>query len=526
LSGPAIVFAAIGDYGEACDNLGPAHEAAVANLVKGWNPEFIITLGDNNYPSGTAFTIDTNIGQFYSDYIYPYTGSWPSSAIANRFWPTMGNHDWYTYPPAPYYSYFTLPGHERYYEQTDAQNLVHLFALDSDANEPDGNTAASIQAAWLQNALGASTATWDIVFLHHCPYSSSSYAPGITDMRWPFAAWGADAVLAGHAHHYERLSTDGIPYFVNGAGGGDLYDWGTTNPASQFRYNTDWGAQRIEADNTHITFKFLNTSGTEIDSYTLYRPTPTPTPVPVPIDSGDYNGDGTSDIAVFRGSYGFWSVRNLTRVYFGASTDSVVPADYDGDGTTDIAVFRGSYGSWSVRDISRFYWGSSGDLPVPGDYDGDGAADAGIFRESNGQWSIRDVTRIYLGATGDIMVPGDYDADGARDAAIFRPGSGLWSIRNLTRFYFGSVSDTAVPGDYAGAGFWEAGIFRGSYGLWSIRNVTRVYLGSANDRALPADYNGDGRDEAGIFRDSVGLWSVRSLMRVYFGSTNDIPVTR
>ena len=59
-------------------------------------------------------------------------------------------------------------------------------------------------------------------------------------------------------------------------------------------------------------------------------------PAPASWTHDDYNGDGTSDIAIFRGDSGLWSVRGVTRVYFGGSTDETVPGDYDGDGTTDI----------------------------------------------------------------------------------------------------------------------------------------------------------------------------------------------
>ncbi len=240
----------------------------------------------------------------------------------------------------------------------------------------------------------------------------------------------------------------------------------------------------------------------------------------------DYDGNGTSDIAVFRGSAGMWSIRELTRVYLGSADDEVVPDDYDGDGTTDAAVFRGSTGLWSVRDLTRFYLGAAADQPVPGDYDGDGTAEGGIFRPAESLWSIRALTRAYLGAANDLAIPGYYNDDEAMDIAVFRGSSGLWSVRNLTRFYLGSFGDTLVPGDYTGDRQWEGGIFRPTTGLWSIRNVTRIYLGSTGDRALPADYNGDGLDDAGIFRDSANLWSVRSLTRVYFGATGDIPVTR
>src|SRR4028118_1944089 len=60
-------FAVIGDYGQAGQP-----EQDVANRVKSWSPDFIITVGDNNYPYGEASTIDQNIGQYYRQYIYPY----------------------------------------------------------------------------------------------------------------------------------------------------------------------------------------------------------------------------------------------------------------------------------------------------------------------------------------------------------------------------------------------------------------------------------------------------------------------
>src|SRR5262245_59291227 len=88
-SAATIRFAVIGDFG-----LAGQPEADVANLVKNWNPSFILTIGDNNYELGEASTIDANIGQYYHDYISPYTGSYGSgSASGNRFFPTLGNHD-------------------------------------------------------------------------------------------------------------------------------------------------------------------------------------------------------------------------------------------------------------------------------------------------------------------------------------------------------------------------------------------------------------------------------------------------
>src|SRR2546428_4608501 len=196
-AGTTVRFAHIGDYGS-----GSSNENRVANLVKGWNPDFIVTAGDNNYPHGEASTIDANIGQFYQSYIGNYKGSYGPGSATNRFWPSLGNHD-FDVGDQPYLDYFTLPNNERYYDVVFGEGLVHLFVIDSDDNEPDGNTSTSVQASWLKNALAASTACFNLVDFHHPPYTSGSVG-SMAVMQWPFPSWGADMVLAGHAHVYER----------------------------------------------------------------------------------------------------------------------------------------------------------------------------------------------------------------------------------------------------------------------------------------------------------------------------------
>jgi hypothetical protein len=290
----SIRFAVIGDYGH-----NTAAEAQVAALVAGWNPDFVITTGDNNYPDGEAATIDHHIGQYYSQFIGNYQGSYGEGSPVNRFWPSLGNHDWNSIQcnengcHGPYQEYLTLPGNERYYDVD--HGLVHLFAVDSDSREPDGFRPDSIQANWLQGRLAASEACFDVVFFHHPPYSSGHHG-SYEGMRWPFAEWGAEVVMAGHDHTYERLDVGGLPYFVNGAGGQSLYRFSNvgTLPAgvtSIVRYNDSFGAMLVTATESGMTTRFFNAAGVLIDEYTLSKhciveptattvPTPTPTSAP------------------------------------------------------------------------------------------------------------------------------------------------------------------------------------------------------------------------------------------------------
>ena len=112
--------------------------------------------------------------------------------------------------------------------------------------------------------------------------------------------------------------------------------------------------------------------------------------------TADFDGDGRTDISVFRPSDGIWyvlesSTNTFTATQFGTSGDRVVPGDYDGDGQTDIAVFRPTDSNWYIQrssdsGLTIMNWGLSTDRPVPGDYDGDGRTDIAVYR--NGTWYI------------------------------------------------------------------------------------------------------------------------------------------
>lgn len=300
----ATTFAIIGDYG--MDNTAQAN---VATLVKGWSPEFIVTTGDNYYSaagneSGNRYH-EAN-GKYYCEFLRAVAGtgtSCPSGTATptNRFFPVLGNHD-YTDTgnsgklPSVYTSYFALPGsgisvgsvpsgNERYYDFV--WGPVHFFMLNTGSlasstncttgEEPHGCTSSSVQAGWLQSALAASTAPWKMVVLHIVPFSSDSSHGSTSYLQWPYEAWGADLVVGGHSHTYERIirdvNADGtpIPYIVNGLGGASRYNFGTPVAGSEVRYNSNWGAMRVTATDAQMTLEFysIDNGGTLRDTYQL-----------------------------------------------------------------------------------------------------------------------------------------------------------------------------------------------------------------------------------------------------------------
>ena len=254
----------IGDYG-----LSGPEEAKVAELALRLAPDFVITTGDNNYPLGAADTIDENIGRYFHELIAPYRGTFGAGASENRFFPCLGNHDWYTPGAAPYLDYFTLPNNERYYDVI--RGSVQLFALDSDPNEPDGTGADSVQGRWFQQRISSAAAPWRIVYFHHPPYSSGPHGSTLA-MRWPFKEWGASLVFSGHDHTYERLNVNDLPYIVNGVGGNDLYPLGEPLPESVVRQADVHGLVFVTATATELVTRFLDSRGQQLDLLRLVKP--------------------------------------------------------------------------------------------------------------------------------------------------------------------------------------------------------------------------------------------------------------
>jgi hypothetical protein len=255
--------------------------------------------------------------------------------------------------------------------------------------------------------------------------------------------------------------------------------------------------------------------------------------------SGDYTGDGQTDLSVYRPSDStlYWATdQTTTQTSFvgkpwGLASDIPVPGDYDRDGKTDVAIWRPSTGVWYVlrstnNTLLFLPWGQLGDTPVVGDFDGDLANDFGVVRTVGGnlRWFVR-LTNFSMGFNlgcgtttplcnegvpwglpGDKLVPGDYNGDAKADLAVFRPSTGNWHIRSTTggnaaaptnEIKWGILGDIPQPADYDGDKIHDVAVFRQNadplQNFWYIRNsatgtFTHIEWGQQGDQPASSPY--------------------------------------
>ncbi len=272
----------------------------------------------------------------------------------------------------------------------------------------------------------------------------------------------------------------------------------------------------------------------------------------------DFDGDGKTDIAVYKPLIGTWSIKqssnNATRTQqFGLSSDVLTPADFDGDFKTDIAVFRPSNGVWyrlnsANGSFSAAQFGLSGDIPVPNIYSNSSRHNIAVFRQ--GVWYIYDsvfntVSIKQFGIGGDKPVPRDYLGNGIAKVSVYRPATSIWyylidfpPTNPVTIAQFGISNDVPIPADYDGDGQVDYAVFRASdvggvadfYILQSSNNQVRyVEFGSVGDIPQTGDYDGDGKADVAVYRPANNTWyllqSTNGFSSTVFGQSGDKPVS-
>jgi hypothetical protein len=210
-----FTFDVIGDFGTGS----PASLANMSHIENGGS-DFALTLGDNAYPNATA-------SQYVAYVLNPMKGFFAHKP----FWLAAGNHDYMGLNN--YKRFFEFPGERLYYRFRYGDVL--FMALDSEQFGPK-------QKAWAEAALARSKARCKVVYFHHPIWSSGHgyQAPGRHNRQRLFIPMlqrgGADLVLNGHIHNYERSKPlwgkrvshrRGITYVVSGAGGAELGGFGT-----------------------------------------------------------------------------------------------------------------------------------------------------------------------------------------------------------------------------------------------------------------------------------------------------------
>ena len=245
------IFVGAGDIGVCGGSSG-----ATAKLLETIGGQ-VFTLGDNAYYSGTR--------QEFRDCYDPTWGR-----LKSRTRPVPGNHEYESVGAAPYFEYFGAsagPSGLGYYS-FELGDFWHAIALNSNIPVDSG----SAQAQWLLGDLAASRARCTVAYWHHPLFSSGPHGDQVQmrDVWRVLYSFGADIVLAGHEHLYERFAPQdpdgradperGIRQFVAGTGGAPLFQFVRVRSNSEARIST-FGVLKLTLNADAYQWEFVPASG-------------------------------------------------------------------------------------------------------------------------------------------------------------------------------------------------------------------------------------------------------------------------
>jgi len=245
-SGSAVLVGA-GDISR-CDN---NNDEATAKLLDGISGT-VFNAGDNAYDSGSL-----------TEYTNCYNPTW--GRHKSRTKPVPGNHEYQTSGASGYFQYFNNP--PAYY----AYNLGNwrIYALNSEIDV----SASGAQGSWLQSDLAANPRQCVLAYWHKPRWSSGSAHGSASNMQ---AIWqilynaGAEVVISGHEHNYERFAqmnasgatvSQGLREFVVGTGGASHYGFGSALASSEVRNSTTYGVLKLTLNSTNYSWQFVPIAG-------------------------------------------------------------------------------------------------------------------------------------------------------------------------------------------------------------------------------------------------------------------------
>jgi hypothetical protein len=260
---PARTLIAVGDIASCKSTADEATGQFVAKL-----PGTVATLGDIAYERGTA----AEFNQCYD----PVWGT-----FENRTRPAPGNHEYATAGAAAYFAYFGLragPSGRGYYSYE--LGGWHIIVLNSNCDLVGGCGAGSPQDTWLRADLRKNRTKCTLAYWHHPRFSSGLHGndPNLITLWQALYVNGAEIVLSGHDHDYERFKPQtpdgvldrahGIQEFVVGTGGKSLFPFAVPAANSAIRDDTTYGVLRLKLFLGRWSFRFLPVVGTFTDSGT------------------------------------------------------------------------------------------------------------------------------------------------------------------------------------------------------------------------------------------------------------------
>jgi hypothetical protein len=253
---PSATLLAAGDVAS-CGSNGDEQTAALVARV----PGTVALLGDAVYERGTP-----------QEFASCYAPSWGQFRARTR--PAVGNHEYGTPGAAGYFAYFgPAAGHPDRGYYAYRLGSWRAIVLNSNCGRVGGCGPGSPQLAWLRAELAAHRSACTLAYWHHPRFSSGLHGNDLTVAPFWQALYaaGADVVLAGHDHHYERLAPltpgarvdgrRGIRQFIVGTGGRSHYPTLRRAPASRVREWQTFGVLRLTLRAGGYDWRFVPVAG-------------------------------------------------------------------------------------------------------------------------------------------------------------------------------------------------------------------------------------------------------------------------